>query len=96
MPIRDIWLNDKLQLSDAEIATLSPLHLPPAPKPLVIAYGSVVLPALVVDSRDVHALRAAAQLPGVLIPLAGTNQYTKLPALSEAGGLLTRQLQLLV
>ncbi len=27
-PIRDTYLNDKLQLSDDEIATLSPLRLP--------------------------------------------------------------------
>ena len=39
-PLRDTALNDALNLSDEEIATLSPLRLPPTLKPLAIAYGT--------------------------------------------------------
>ena len=39
-PIRDTYLDEKLRLTDAEIATLSPLRLPAVPKPLAIAYGT--------------------------------------------------------
>ena len=50
-PIRDTYLNDKLQLSDTEIETLSPLRLPMVNKPLAITYGTAELPPLVADSR---------------------------------------------
>ena len=39
-PLRDTELNDKLRLTDEEIATLSPLRLPVVNKPLAIAYGT--------------------------------------------------------
>src|SRR5271163_3691099 len=38
-PIRDTDLNTALKLTDEEIATLSPLRLPPSRKPFAIAYG---------------------------------------------------------
>src|SRR6185437_1609749 len=48
-PLRDTVLNDKLRLTDDEIATLSPLRLPGVNKPLAIAYGTAELPPLVSD-----------------------------------------------
>src|SRR5262249_21052229 len=54
-PIRDTYLNERLRLTDEEIAALSPLRLSSAGKPLVIAYGTAELPALVRDSREYHA-----------------------------------------
>src|SRR5580692_9034001 len=68
-PIRDTYLNDKLQLSDAEIVALSPLRLPVVHKTLAVTYGTAELPPLVSDSRDLHALRAAAHAAGALIPV---------------------------
>ena len=94
-PIRDTELNDKLQLSDGEIVTLSPLRLPVVPKPLAIAYGTAELPPLVSDSRDLHAYRAAAHAPGVLIPVPDANHFTIVHELRDADGLLTRQVRLL-
>ena len=63
-PLRDTALNDALKLSDEEIATLSPLRLPPTPKPLAIAYGTRELPALVHDSRELHALALRSSCAG--------------------------------
>jgi arylformamidase len=89
-PIRDTYLNDKLQLSDAEIATLSPRRSPPPPKPLAIAYGTAELPALVRDSRDLHAKRAAAHAPGPLLPIPHADHFTVLDALRHPAGALTK------
>jgi arylformamidase len=95
-PIRDIVLNEKLQLADPEIAVLSPLRLPVVNKELAITYGTAELPPLVSDSRELHARRAAAHAPGALIPVAGANHFTIMHELRDAGGMLTRQVMLLV
>ena len=89
-PIRDTYLNEKLSLSDDEIATLSPLRLPAVAKPLAIAYGTAELPPLVHDSRALHALRSAAHQPGPLVPLPGRNHFDALDELRKADGILTR------
>jgi arylformamidase len=94
-PIRDTYLNEKLRLADAEIAALSPMRLPVVQKPLAIAYGTAELPPLVSDSRSLHAFRAAANAPGVLIPVAGANHFTIVHELRDADGELTRQAMLL-
>ena len=85
-PLRDTALNDPLKLSDEEIATLSPLRSPPTPKPLAIAYGTCELPALVHDSRELHALRSAAHAPGPLLPIAGADHFSILEELRRPGG----------
>jgi arylformamidase len=94
-PIRDTYLNEKLRLSDDEIAALSPLRLPMVQKPLAIAYGTAELPPLVADSRALHATRSAEHLPGALIPVAGADHFTITHELRDADGELTRQLLLL-
>jgi arylformamidase len=90
-PVRDTYLNEKLHLTDDEIAALSPLRLPVVHKPLAIAYGTKELPPLVSDSRRLHALRSAAHAPGALIPVAGADHFTIIHALRAADGELTRQ-----
>ena len=52
-PIRDTYLNDKMQFTEDELVTLSPLRLPMVKKPLIIAYGTAELPPLVDDSREI-------------------------------------------
>ena len=91
-PLRDTYLNEKLALSDAEIANLSPLRLQPVQKPLAIAYGTAELPALVNDSRDLHALRAAAHAPGILLPVPHADHFTILDELEAPGGSITKAL----
>jgi arylformamidase len=89
-PIRDTYLDAKLRLTDAEIAALSPLRLPPVPKPLAISYGAAELPALIEDSRDLHARRTAAHAPGRLLPIAGADHFTILEELRRPEGKLVR------
>ncbi|GLS53845.1 esterase [Methylobacterium gregans] len=92
-PIRDTYLNEKLSLTDDEIATLSPLRLPVVEKPLTIAYGSRELPALVHDARNLHGLRAAAHAPGALLPVPGADHFSILNAFLRPDGLLVRAAQ---
>jgi dienelactone hydrolase len=95
-PLRDTNLNDKLRLTDGEIATLSPLRLPMVNKPLMITYGTAELPPLVADSRDLHTRRSAAHLPGALIPVPGGNHFTIVHELRDEQGILTRHLPTLL
>jgi hypothetical protein len=59
-------------------------------KPLSIAYGTEELPAMIASSRDYHAYRAQAHLPGDLIPVIETNHFTVLDELQVPDGGLTR------
>jgi arylformamidase len=96
-PLRDTALNDVLKLTDEEIATLSPVLSPAAsPKPLAIAYGTRELPALVHDSRKLHAIRSAAHAPGPLLPIAGANHFSILEELRRPNGQLVRAAQRLI
>ncbi|WP_395712031.1 alpha/beta hydrolase [Reyranella sp.] len=94
-PIRDTYLNEKLQLTDSEIETLSPLRQPMINKPLAITYGTAELPPLVGDSRALNARRAAEHLPGALIPIAGADHFTIVTQLPKPDSELVRQLLLL-
>jgi acetyl esterase/lipase len=95
-PVRDTYLNEKLQLTEQEVVSLSPMRLPPVNKPLAIAYGTAELPPLVSDSRDLHALRSAAHMPGALIPVPGANHFTIVHELRDHDGILARHLPLLL
>ncbi|GLK66953.1 alpha/beta hydrolase [Hansschlegelia plantiphila] len=92
-PIRDTFLNAPLGLTDDEIATLSPLRLPPVPKPLAIAYGTAELPALVRDSERLSEIRAVGGAPGALILIDGADHFTILDEFRSAHGALTRAAQ---
>ncbi|HEX8418280.1 MAG TPA: alpha/beta hydrolase [Methylobacterium sp.] len=89
-PIRDTGLDRALRLTDAEVATLSPLRLPVVARPLAIAYGTAERPALVHDARNLHALRSAAHAPGALLPVAGAEHFSILDELRHPGGALVR------
>ena len=89
-PIRDTRLNTALRLTEAEIATLSPLRLPAVAKPMAIAYGTDEVSALVYDSIGLHARREAAGAAGPLLPIAGANHFSILEALRLPDGELVR------
>ncbi|HYZ32999.1 MAG TPA: alpha/beta hydrolase [Crenalkalicoccus sp.] len=89
-PIRDTQLNDALNLTEQEIATLSPMRLPAVRKPVAIAYGSAELPELRRQSREWHAQRALAHAPGPLIPVSGADHFRVLEALAQPEGELLR------
>lgn len=95
-PIRDTYLNDKLRLTEGEIEHFSPLRLPVVHKRLAIAYGTRELPALVEDSRDLHAYRAAAHVEGILLPVTGADHFTILEELRSPDGRLTAVARALV
>jgi arylformamidase len=95
-PIRDTYLNEKLQLTEEEIARLSPLRLPMVNKPLAITYGTAELPPLVGDSRTLHEVRSAQHLPGPLIPVSGADHFTITHELRDADGVVTKQALLLI
>lgn len=89
-PIRDTDLDEKLGLTEAELAALSPMRLPVVQKPLAIAYGSGELPELRRQSREFHGLRAEAHAPGALIPVSGADHFRILEALKAPDGELLR------
>jgi arylformamidase len=90
-PLRDSpHVNDKVQLTELEIETLSPMRLPGINKPLAIAYGTGELPAMIDSSRDFHAYRAQVHLPGQLIPVVKANHFTILDELRLPNSGLTR------
>ena len=89
-PVRDTYLNEALKLTDTEVTTLSPLRLPVVNKPMGIAYGTTELPALIEDSRRLHALRANDHAPGPLIPIVHADHFSILDELQKPDGLLTR------
>jgi acetyl esterase/lipase len=91
-PLRDIYLNEKLRLTDDEVNTLSPLRLPAVQKPLGIAYGTHELPALMEDSRKLHSQRANEDAPGPLIPVVKADHFTILDELQKPDGQLTLQM----
>ena len=72
------------------------MRLPPVNKPLAFAYGTAELPPLQSDSRDLHALRAAAHRPGALIPVPHANHFTIIHEMRDVDGILTRHLPLLL
>ena len=73
-------------------ALVLPRHLAAAER----AEGSVEtlpvaeLPALIWDSRNLHAQRAAAHAPGPLIPVTGANHFTILDELRHKDGILLK------
>lgn len=89
-PIRDTFLDEKLRLTEQEVADLSPIRRPVVQKPIAIAYGGAELPELRRQSRVFHRIRAEAQAPGPLIPLPGADHFRVLEALWNVDGALTR------
>ena len=47
-------------------------------------------PAMIASSRDFHAYRAAAHLPGELVPIVRANHFTILDELCRPDSVLTR------
>lgn len=69
-------VNDKLKLTEEEVARLSPMRRPMAAKPLAIAYGSDELPAMIESSRSYYRRRSESHLPGGLVPIPAANHFT--------------------
>ncbi len=90
-PIRHCYINDKLCLDAEEARRLSPAHLAPVQKPLVLAYGTGELPELQRQSRA-HAARINPLAPETVeAPLPHHDHFSILEELARPGGLLCRQ-----
>ena len=90
-PLRGTEIDDKLRLSEAEVADLSPIRRP-SDKPLAVAFGADELPELCRQSRDYHA----ACLNSGLVPVPGADHFSVLDELISPDGLLTDALVALV
>jgi len=96
-PCRLNYLNEKLKLTAAEVAALSPiLHLPKRKVPLTVAFGTGELPELQRQSRDYYQARVSAGLPGTLLPLEPCNHFSIMDELEKADGRLTAALNGLI
>lgn len=91
-PLRDTYLNEKLQLSDSEVEQLSPVRIAPVKKTMAIAFGARELPALIKNSLDFHAWRANAGCSGPLISVNDADHFTILHELESPHGVLTELL----
>ncbi len=89
-PIRDTYLNEKLRLTEDEIATLSPLRLPPVAKPMSVAYGGSELAALVNDGHALYAHRRHVDPVGEELSLPGLNHFTIIGELTRPDGALVQ------
>lgn len=92
-PCRLNYLNEKLQLSEQEVETLSPIrHLPKESKPMTIVFGASELPELQRQSRDYAKARGEAGLPTRLLALATQDHFSILEELYKPDGKLTSAL----
>lgn len=85
-PISCCWLNDKLRLTEHEIANLSPLRHVAAGAPTVIAVGARELPELVRHSTEYAlALEMAGEVVG-LMHVPNRDHFSILDDLASLGG----------
>jgi arylformamidase len=91
-PIRLSNINDAVRMDAGEAAANSPAKLPLSPKPLVLAYGTNELPEMRRQSEDFAKMRAAAGLPGEILPIAGADHFSIFDALTDAEGALAQSL----
>lgn len=91
-PIRLGSLNDKLGLTVADVAALSPIrHIPRHAGELVVTHGTAELPELQRQSQDYARAWLGAGLPGALLPIPGENHFSILEQLARPGGVLALQ-----
>jgi arylformamidase len=96
-PIALTYLNEKLQLSAGEIASLSPLHnLSTSLPPLCVAVGGAELPELRRQSKEYAAAARASGVAVEFMELAGHHHFSILDELARHDGALTRALEKLV
>jgi arylformamidase len=96
-PIALNYLNEKLALDAAEIATLSPLRTWPATMaPLHLSVGGAELPELQRQSRDYAAAAQARGLPVRLSVLPGHHHFSIMDEIARPNGALVRDLRELI
>ena len=94
---RSTYLNEKLQLSAGEIASLSPLrHLSASLPPLCVAVGAAELAELRRQSKEYAAAARASGVAVEFMELADHHHFSILDELARSDGALTRALEKLV
>ncbi|WP_284336239.1 alpha/beta hydrolase [Comamonas sp. NoAH] len=91
-PIAHTYLNAALHLSDADIASLSPLRQPVCDKPFVTAFGSVELMQLQAQSQAFAQHRMHC-INDVLLSVEGADHFSILNALARSDGVLLQALR---
>ena len=91
-PIAHNYLNAALQLTQQEVAQLSPLLLPLVDKPFITAYGTAELPQLQAQSQAFAACRNA-QKDDAVIAVEGADHFSILNALASPAGALLQALR---
>lgn len=91
-PISLSWLNDKLRLSEREIADYSPLFHVGKGAPTIVAVGAHELPELVRHADDYAHACAAAGEPVRRVHVPGRTHFSVLEELAQPDGALTRLL----
>jgi arylformamidase len=89
-PVRLIYVNDKLNLTDEEIATCSPVLLPLSTRPLVLTYGLAELTGLKAQTEEFAGQRKA--LPGKFLPLPDLNHFTIMEEMASADGAIAKEI----
>jgi acetyl esterase/lipase len=93
-PIRQNYLNDKLQLDAAEADRNSPIrHLPSSAAPLVVTVGLGELPELVRQSEEFAAAWRGRGLPGSYRPVDGHDHFSVLEELARPNGAILAALK---
>ncbi|KAB2964214.1 MAG: alpha/beta hydrolase [Zoogloea sp.] len=85
-PISLCWLNDKLQLTPAEIEAFSPLRRIVKGVPTLVTVGDDELPELVRHSRDYALAARQAGEPVSYLPLPGCHHFSVLDDLARPDG----------
>jgi arylformamidase len=89
-PIRHSYVNDKLQLTEAEVQACSPAFLPLSDRPLVLAYGLAELPGLIQQSESFAQQRQ--QAPGKCLALEGHNHFTIMEEMAQPDGRIAAEI----
>ncbi|MFM0250866.1 Acetyl esterase/lipase [Burkholderia sp. GAS332] len=85
-PIAMSWLNEKLQLTQAEISAYSPMRHIGKGVPMTVTVGTAELPELVRHSEEYAAACRQAGEQVEFVPVAGCNHFTILEDLARADG----------
>lgn len=89
-PLKDTYLNEKLNLSDAEIKHLSPFRRPSTKKPFHIVYGHNELATVIANSVAYHAKRMRDGAAGELVEISDTDHFSILEGLTSGSSQLTK------
>lgn len=91
-PISLCWLNDKLQLTELEIESFSPVQLTAGNVPTQVCVGGSELPELIEHSRLYYQHLLDSHIPAEYLAAEGKNHFSLLEQLSSDNGAVTQAL----